>query len=409
VQGVTAGDGSFSFELPAGEIGLQVKPDVAWRLVARWMLLGEHADSFTRDVQLEAGNVVSGTVRTADGRVPGRSCEISVVPITGGVPEGEQLLVAVDGITGAFRGVVPIDVVWLEVANARPLYSDFVGVDARSGDVDSVVVTLSSKRVSRIPFEPPVAALIELGAIDGLGEATVTGAAGAAMPLSRVLLVNLSSGHQASAVVNGDGSFSTSIFAPPGSSVLVKHAPPGWRWAELAYGITLWVNPFPGTIVQRGFDATEASFQDVGSAAVDFPDDVVVSDNSVGTSWWFSGEMEGEQNGRHEAGESLRWTGQLHLFSPAFGPDTQPGEITVGGRGYLALLADGDRRVREATSLHMSTDLTPTGFPIQSARPLRIDLDAELTVGELEAAGDHELVATVEIEAQLPGDLPPGA
>jgi hypothetical protein len=131
--------------------------------------------------------------------------------------------------------------------------------------------------------------------VDDLGEAPVTGAPGSVLPHANVLLVNLNSTHQASAVSDAAGSFSARIFSPPGSDVMIKHGPPmDWRWRDLDVGVAEGVNPFPGTIIHvphtRAGADDELAFAAVGGIEIS-ADDVASTVNYVGAAWAITGTV----------------------------------------------------------------------------------------------------------------------
>ena len=147
---------------------------------------------------------------------------------------------------------------------------------------------------SPIPYDPPDASKITIGPVDDLGEASVVGGAGAALSLHNVLLVNLNSGHQAHTISEEDGSFTAQIYAPPGSAIMVKHGPSGWRWAELDVGVSEMINPFPGTIINVVYDhsveGAELPFAATG-AINSVVDDGNLTRNYVGSAWAITGTL----------------------------------------------------------------------------------------------------------------------
>src|SRR5438874_5635591 len=94
-----------------------------------------------------------------------------------------------------------------------------------------------------VPDVAPKASLISISAPGPTGDSTVIGAPGAVPGGSFVVLVTLDSGHFASATAAQDGSFSTTLFAPPGTPVLVKAGSPA-KLSTSGFFIC-----FPGTIV----------------------------------------------------------------------------------------------------------------------------------------------------------------
>ena len=72
----------------------------------------------------------------------------------------------------------------------------------------------------RFPDVPPRASLIQVSTPNVAGEVTVTGAPGAVFPGGVVVLVTLDTGHASQILAGSDGSFSGSLFASAGTSIL---------------------------------------------------------------------------------------------------------------------------------------------------------------------------------------------
>ena len=64
-----------------------------------------------------------------------------------------------------------------------------------AGDVTAGRI-LNTLLAPAIPTEPPIADKISFDSLNGLGEAVVTGAPGAVLPLANVLLINVNTHHQ---------------------------------------------------------------------------------------------------------------------------------------------------------------------------------------------------------------------
>ena len=58
-------------------------------------------------------------------------------------------------------------------------------------------MALSDSYAHPIPYDPPLASSITIGQVDDLGEATISGAAGAALPLANVFLFEFVDGQVA--------------------------------------------------------------------------------------------------------------------------------------------------------------------------------------------------------------------
>ncbi|MCP4695106.1 MAG: VCBS repeat-containing protein, partial [Desulfobacterales bacterium] len=153
---------------------------------------------------------------------------------------------------------------------------------------------LAPKTPGHIPYDPPDASKITIGAAGAMAHATITGAAGAALGDAVVFLVNLNTTHQAYTSANPDGSFSVSIFAPAGSAIMIKHGPAEeGRWMDLAVGMAEGVNPFPGTILHvpldhSGVEAGKSAAAGAGAVTTN-ADDSNATVNYVGAAWTFTG------------------------------------------------------------------------------------------------------------------------
>ncbi|MGD8624907.1 MAG: VCBS repeat-containing protein, partial [Anaerolineae bacterium] len=199
-----------------------------------------------------------------------------------------------DDLSGEYRAVLPADIYYVTAHNPPAgYYPATLPFDLRSADLDADL-PFATSYVHPIPYDPPIAVQISVGPPDDLGEATVTGAAGAALPLARILLVNLSSGHQAHTISQSDGSFAARIYAPPGSALMVKHGPASHRWSDLEQGVSEGINPFPGTILQvpHTHTADPPLLPFAGAGGLDLrADDAGETHNYVGAAWAITGTL----------------------------------------------------------------------------------------------------------------------
>src|ERR1700676_3399813 len=117
----------------------------------------------------------------------------------------------------------------------------------RNAPLALLLVTLSAAAATPglySPDSPPRASLIGISAPDSSGHVTITGAPGAVAAGQVVFFVTLETGHAAYTNSAADGSFSATLFAPAGTSVLVKAFPP----AEL-YGAAPFSNVEPNFLL----------------------------------------------------------------------------------------------------------------------------------------------------------------
>ena len=97
---------------------------------------------------------------------------------------------------------------------------------SRAG-VANLVLTVSRDPMPLVPDDPPKAALISISSPTADGEVTLTGAAGAVAPESTVFVSTLNTGHFTTVQATDNGSFMATLFAPAGTSILIRADPFG--------------------------------------------------------------------------------------------------------------------------------------------------------------------------------------
>ena len=345
---------SISLETDGG-LGINVRPDHATRL-AQTNVHEQVTGDLTRDFNLQNGNLLELTV-IGEGGIPYDSrLGYDILPLFDPLSDNEWYWFDWDGGLRMYSAVLPPDVYYISIVEPPDGYfHTSQNYDLRSGDL-SDSLTLNTSFVHPIPYDPPDASKISIGPVDNLGEAVISGAAGAALPFSNVLLVNLSSSHQGHAFSEADGSFSTSLYAPPGSAVMIKHGPPDHRWRDLEVGLADGVNPFPGTILHVPLTGSEPMRPDsdlawAAAGAIDgMTDDSSGTLNYVGSAWAASGTLgpvviEGEWtrviSGTYQS-QSVPglYLGGLNWTHPALGDLDGNGtpELLVGERGGHLIL-----------------------------------------------------------------------
>jgi len=401
--------GYYSVVVSSGAILIQLKPPRETRLAQYNGWIGEYSASFTWDFALLAGTLISGMAEMPDGSsLGGRVLEI--YPLARIQPDGEWYYAITDPENGAFEAVVPFDVYWMRVSPPSPYYAVNQPVDGSTGDVSGVVLTVTDELSTPYPEDPPDRSKITVGEIDGLGEALVTGAAGAVDPYVHVLVINLDSLHQAHAVSAADGSFSTRVFAPPGSALLVKHgAMPMERWREVAVGVSFQFSPFPGTIIElpHTHQAGDERIPFAAVGAVDYRIDFLAETvNWVNAAWVIAGEFGPSRS--LSAGDGIRIEGTIRVFSPAIDTTTDLEGLSVDADLDLLQLYAGDGRAVGPGGF-MSSRMTPTGFPIQDdGLPFQGIEGAGFTISDFTLVGENSIEGTFVVDAQLPADLRDG-
>lgn len=236
---------------------------------------------------------------------------------------------------------------------------------------------------------PPVAALIQVAAPDAAsGKSVVTGSAGAVPPGSTVVLLTLETGNTSSVVAAKDGSFSTSLFAPPGTTVLVKAGPldPTKFYFDL-------LGCLPGTFVLAGPPPGGAAGLSVSGAGevLPFPSQ---------TMWTFQGAIDAKQ---YDPGAKLHLTGTLTIASAAL---ATAGSMSVQGGIFLERLSGPDGTGALGHNTFASIFTTPTGFPIERF-PLYGWTEDQQVFPIAMRDGSHASAA-IEFSYTLPSNLLPG-
>lgn len=281
-----------------------------------------------------------------------------------------------------------------------PLGPALVKVDARGGSVSGVLLRLG-ERTRFTPDVPPRASLIHVTIPDAVGDVTVTGSPGCVAPGSFLTVVTLDTGHIATTQAADDGSFQVSLFAPFGSSILIKVDAMGLGYRALLPALQFRevdlqrFAEWPGTIVRvveppalgGGVPFGRAGMTS-GSPGGDLP------------AWTLQGTMSSRTLA---PGVVLEVDAMLRIASPAVQQAT-----TI--RAACRLTLERADRVG-SDSLYASTLLTPTGLPIERGRgapganegPLKAGINVEI----IKTATDRA-EARVQFSLPIPASLPAG-
>ena len=249
-----------------------------------------------------------------------------------------------------------------------------------------------------VPDDPPKAALISISSPTADGEVTVTGATGAVAPGSAVFLVTLDTGHFTTTQAMANGSFTATLFAPAGTSVLVKADPVGtsvarfleWFFVENNFSADEALSALPGTIL-RIADPSGVGIPIGGAGRQDFL--------SL-PAWTFHGAI---NTHTFAPGDSLRVQGTVQMDSPALqGIDTSQVGINLGlERTDGASLIHG-------RSAPATTFLTPTKLPIErTGRYWATGFNQYQELPFVKTAA-NQAEAAVDLTLPLPPDLSAG-
>ena len=246
------------------------------------------------------------------------------------------------------------------------------------------------------PDSPPVASLIEMSDPDSDGTVTVTGFAGAVPTGASLLLVTLDTGHYVMIQADTEGSFTTSIFAPAGTSVLVKADTSG----NVLQGFVADPDNAQSLTGLAGTILRVADPQSSGSG-VPFGGAGLISSQKPRQlpTWTFQGTLDSTAV---QPGSSLTVQGTLLILAV-----TLDGLGAVNARLSLERVSNANGSGNFAQSLFASTILTPTGLPIERSATYTGNALAQIETGTMTQAGS-DISGLLNITLDLPANLPAG-
>jgi len=421
-QDVTDAQGRYQFTIQTeGSLNIHVWPPLATRLAQVNLRREGITGSFQLDIAVPAGYLLSLRAVDREGRPVGEmGHQLLGYSLATPSPPGylSEYHLYWDGTLGRYRGVLPPDVYTVSVDNPPPGYPRGTGIyDLRSSDqvVDLVLGdTASDPRISY----PPDVSKITIGSPDGLDEATVTGAPGAVVSSGHVMLTNLSSWHQVQLLADADGSFSTTIYAPPGSALYIQHAPLEWMAAVLPLSPEAGYDVYPGTIIDLPHTHTAPAgsmpFAAVGSVERHAG---VGGIQVVGAAWSMTGTVRptamAQGGGAATSlvlapGDSLHVQGTLRITGQAITRAFDPTAVSASGWWTLRMLHNGEGLPIAPHNPIVSTRLTPSGLPIRDPNTNGIGLGQEFVLTGMHLATDHAVEGTFEVTFHIPGDTPAG-
>ena len=248
--------------------------------------------------------------------------------------------------------------------------------------------------------EPPDSSLISVSQPDENGRARVVGQPGAAKGLMLIGLMNMQTGVMTNGSSASDGSFDIKVFAPLGSSIMVTQATDAWTFKyefSAAPGTVVYSDPEDPLAINTGqrlngnaknWNSTD--FKKLGGTDAGFV--------------WISGQLDDNQ---WSAGSSGTLSGTGIVYSRNI-KDANP--TLASGDAYLEMIFDGKGRQTAAGPENSSSDMTPTGFPIDRSEPtyqesIRVGF---LTFSDLEILSDSTARLSWSLEYAVPNNSPDG-
>ncbi len=245
-----------------------------------------------------------------------------------------------------------------------------------------------------VPDAPPRLSLLRVSTPTPEAEVTITGLPGAVIANSAVVMINLDTGHFATAQAAADGGFSQSVFAPPGASVLLKADPTSdiIRYIQNCRPPQCAINlpQYAGAILHiTPATATTAGLSFAGAGLVE---------DASSPVWTFQGSV---YSSELPLGGMLTATGTLVIVSSAL---QNSGTMRV--RAWLSLerLTGPDGAGAMQEHFFASTLLTPTGLPIERLPSVSGGLEQQQRFDLAKTRLDRA-EARVEMSLGLPADL----
>ena len=381
--------GYYSLGVPAGTYRIDVYSDAFLDKTVAGVAVSQ---ATVLNITLESGVLLEGKVVDDGGqpvpdarvcaRLPAEESWGGVCSETG--PEGRfQLQVAPAMYVVTVRPVLP-----LRQARRR--------LEIGQAGVTALVLTVSRQPMPFVPDDPPKAALISISPPSATDEVTLTGAAGSVAPQSAVIVVTLEIGNFTTVQATADGSFTATLFAPAGTSVLIKTDPIGTSVARFANidpplgGNSGLIAALSGTIL-RVADPPGTGIPIGGAGRVAW--------NRLPV-WTFRGSLDTQTLA---PGDRLRVHGTVRVDSPLL-----QGVGTLQVQTSLALERTDGPSLLHGAFVAGTTFLTPTGLPIERVGLFWTTGFEQYQDSPLTKTASTQTEAAVDLMLTLPSDLPAG-
>ena len=296
---------------------------------------------------------------------------------------------------GSFQLRVPPAEYVVTVRPVFPLRPTRLRLAVSGERVVDLLLTVSRHPMPFVPDDPPKAALISISAPTAAGEVTLNGAAGAVAPQSAIFAITLETGHFTTAQATASGSFTATLFAPAGTSVLIKADPVGT-------GVAQFVDSDPDDPEDRGLSALPATILRVAE-----PSGPGIQIGGAGKidwnrlpAWTFHGSITTQTLA---PGDLLRVRGRVRVDLPVL---QQVDDLRV--ETGLALERADEPSLLHGNSGAASTFLTLTGLPLERwGQPWATGFRQDRNV-PLVKTTSTQAEAEVDLTLSLPSDLPAG-
>lgn len=259
---------------------------------------------------------------------------------------------------------------------------------------------------------PPDVSKVTVNSPDTEGYAVVQGAAGAVPANVAVAIINLSTRNISKATANSSGGFQSTIFSPPGSTLLIKYSTNPdliellWQHALNPGGDFSYMNPLPGASLFVPGSSPGTPGMPFHSAGYFGP-----GEGPDWAGWWISGSVEpsgGGSNLNLQPEDIVTLHGTITITSPGMGCTTTPSFTPPELHFQLRELFGPDGKARLSGPWFSSILFTPTGMPIEhEGPPQRIGVGSTSVTG-LSCLSANTAQGTYYTQFDVPAGLAEG-
>jgi hypothetical protein len=313
------------------------------------------------------------------------------------------------GVTSVERAGLPAAMAGADESHANPpfILPDDTNPSAQAA-VPAQITSVTAATDTLIISDPPVASLITIGHADVRGYTTITGTGGAVAANSLVGIACLDTAIVDFARAGADGSFTATVYAPPGCAVLIKHVRIDTPLEEVELTFTSsktgdtiinWMLATSGTILHVPLNHSAPG----GGIPFGFAGPVQHEEGKG--VWTLEGVIHETPAG---GGLELSITATVIVTTPALSPGM---DLTgVGALAYVKLcrLFDQEGRQVPYSQAFVSRFLSPTGLPVAGGVPNWSGITATATVTGWHQTGDNRLQATISTTLLVPPGTHPG-
>lgn len=273
-----------------------------------------------------------------------------------------------------------------------------------SGRNDHVILVdhvLAEGLVADIP--PPIASMITISEADQNGDAVIIGKPGSVPANSQVFLVNLNHGDFDITFADKDGSFKGDLFAPAGTTVIVKYSSSSipQEALDLDVGHAAAINPLPSTSIYIPVKDKNEGDGVVFQVAGAIPDD-------SSRRWIASGTINGLN---FDQVSQLNINGKLQIIATGIAEGQDLKNIEINGliNFQMVFNARGQQIARgDVSNTFTSTILTPTGLPIERVSFLPMPDPGFFEVIPISQVNTDIVEGQFAVSTTIPDSLPDG-